>query len=100
MTAIPTHAPLVRPVRREDRMGWLRLWTDYQAHGRSGETALPDAVTDATWERFFHEHEPMEALHEHEPMEALVAEREERLVGLAHIVFHRSTSVTGPVCFL
>ena len=90
-TALPIDALLVRPLRREDRAGWLQLWTDYHAYGRSGEAALPDAVTEATWEWFFHEHEPMAAL---------VAELEGRLVGLAHMVFHRSTSVAGPDCFL
>jgi GNAT superfamily N-acetyltransferase len=90
-TAMPTDTLLVRPVRREDRTGWLRLWADYHAYGRVGATALPAAVTEATWERFFHEHQPMEAL---------VAELEGQLVGLAHIVFHRDTSAAGPACFL
>jgi len=91
MKSTPTAAVLVRPVRREDRAEWLRLWADYHAYGCSGATALPDAVTNATWQGFFQEHEPMEAL---------VAELDGRLVGLAHIVFHRSTSAAGPVCFL
>jgi GNAT superfamily N-acetyltransferase len=90
-TAMPTDAVLVRPARREDRTGWLRLWADYHAYGRSGAPAQPAAVTEATWERF---------LDEHEPMEALVAELEGQLVGLAHIVFHRDTSAEGPTCFL
>jgi GNAT superfamily N-acetyltransferase len=90
-TAMPTDVVQVRPLRREDRADWLRLWVDYHAYGRSGGAAPPDAVTAATWERF---------CDEHEPMAALVAELEGRLVGLAHMVFHRSTSVAGPVCFL
>jgi GNAT superfamily N-acetyltransferase len=84
------NAVLVRPVRREDRADWLRLWTEYHAYGRSGTTAPPDG-TEATWERF---------LQRHEPLEALVAEREGRLVGFAHIVFHHNTSVAAPSCFL
>lgn len=91
MTALPTDAVLVRPARREDRLGWLRLWKNYHTNSRSGGTALPDAVTEATWERFFDGHEPMEAL---------VAELEGRLVGLAHMVFHRNTDVAEPACFL
>ncbi len=86
-----TDAALVRPARREDRAGWLRLWADYHAYGRDVATALPEAVTEATWERFFHGHEPMKAL---------VAEMEGRPVGFAHIVFHRDTGAAGPVCFL
>ena len=46
--SVPTDELLVRPVRREDRMDWLRLWADYNAYGRSGATALPDAVTETT----------------------------------------------------
>jgi GNAT superfamily N-acetyltransferase len=72
-------------------MGWLRLWADYNAYGRNDATALPDVVTETTWDRFFHGHEPMEAL---------VAEWAGRLVGFAHIVFQRSTSDAGPPCFL
>jgi GNAT superfamily N-acetyltransferase len=89
--AMPTDAVLVRRVRREDRLGWLRLWADYHAYGQRGATAPPDAVTEATWERFFHEDEPMAAL---------VAEIDGRLVGFAHMVFHRSTSFAGLACFL
>lgn len=81
----------VRPVRWGDRTGWLRFWADYHAYGRPGGTALPDAVTEATWERF---------LQGHESMRALVAELEGRLVGFAHMVFHRSTSFAEPVCLL
>jgi hypothetical protein len=74
-TAKPTDAVLVRPVRQDDRTSWLRLWADYNAYGVSGGTVLLE-VTEATWARFFHENEPMEAL---------VAELEGRLVGLAHM---------------
>jgi GNAT superfamily N-acetyltransferase len=52
----------VRPVRWGDRTGWLRFWADYHAYGRPGGTALPDAVTEATWERFLQGHESMRAL--------------------------------------
>jgi GNAT superfamily N-acetyltransferase len=88
---MPTDAVLIRSARREDRTDWLRLWADYHAHGPDGATALPQAVTEATWERFFHGHEPVEAL---------VAELEGRLVGLAHMIFHRDTDVAEPTCFL
>ena len=81
----------IRPVRREDRLGWLRLWADYHAYGRSGATAPPEQVTEATWGRFFQDHEPVEAL---------VAEQEGRPVGFAHLVFHRLTAAVAPVCSL
>jgi hypothetical protein len=88
---MPTDAVLVRRVRREDRTGWLRLWAAYHAYGRSGATALPNAVTEATWQRFFQGHKPIEAL---------VTEREGRLVGFAHMVFQHSTSIVGRACVL
>lgn len=90
-TAMSKDAMAIRLVRREDRADWMRLWTAYHADGRSSAPAVPDMLTEATWNGFFHGHEPMEAL---------VAERVERIVGFAHMVFHRSTSATGLVCFL
>src|SRR6266545_5538858 len=89
--ARPMDAVLVRPVRRDDWIGWQRLWTDYHAYGRTGNTSLPDAVTGVTWERFFQAHEPMEAL---------LAELKGRLVGFAHILFHHTTSAFAPSCLL
>ena len=53
----------VRPVRKDDFPAWLKLWDGYNAfYGRSGETALPSAVTSMTWSRFFDAYEPMHAL--------------------------------------
>ena len=60
-------------------------------YGRAGETALPEDITQATWERFLN---PLE------PVFALVAESEGELVGLAHYLFHRSTTRLEPVCYL
>ncbi len=82
----------VRPVRRSDHAAWLPLWEGYNAfYGREGATALPDSITQATWARFFTEAEPVRAL---------VAEHEGRLVGLAHHLFHRSTTRLHDVCYL
>lgn len=82
----------IRPIRRADYDGWRPLWDGYNAfYGRSGVTALPEPITHATWERFF------EAA---EPVEALVAEREGRVVGFAHYLYHRSTSRLRDVCYL
>lgn len=82
----------IRAIRRADYDGWRPLWDGYNAfYGRSGPTALPEPITHATWERFF------EAA---EPVEALVAEREGRVVGLAHYLYHRSTSRLRDVCYL
>jgi len=79
-------------VDRHDLAGWRPLWDGYNAfYGRAGESALPEAVTQATWERFF---DPRE------PMFALVAQAEGQLVGLAHGLYHRSMTRIEPVCYL
>jgi GNAT superfamily N-acetyltransferase len=82
----------LRGVRRDDFDQWLPLWDDYNAfYGRSGATALPAEITQTTWARFFDAHEPMHAR---------VAECEGRLVGLVHYLFHRSTIMLAPTCYL
>jgi GNAT superfamily N-acetyltransferase len=48
-------------------------------------------VTEATWRRFF---DPAEPVH------ALVAELDGAVVGLAHYLFHRSTTQLADVCYL
>jgi GNAT superfamily N-acetyltransferase len=83
---------IVRPVSRSDFDRWLPLWDGYNAfYGRSGETALAPEITRTTWTRFFDAYEPVHAL---------VAESGERLVGLVHYLFHRSTTAIAPVCYL
>jgi GNAT superfamily N-acetyltransferase len=83
---------LVRAVRRADYEQWLPLWQGYNAfYGRRDETALPPAVTAATWGRFFDAYEPVWAL---------VAEEDGRLLGLVHYLFHRVTNRVEPVCYL
>jgi GNAT superfamily N-acetyltransferase len=83
---------LVRAVTLADFAAWKPLWDGYNAfYGRKNETALPDEVTHATWQRF---------LDPDEPMFALIAEREGQIVGLVHYVFHRSTNLLQPTCYL
>lgn len=82
----------IRPIAPTDHDGWRPLWDGYNAfYGRSGATALPEAITQATWSRFF---DPAEPVH------ALVAEQAGRLVGLTHYLFHRSTTRLHDVCYL
>ena len=82
----------VRALHRDDFPAWLKLWGGYNAfYGRSGETALPSAVTQMTWSRFFDAYEPMHAL---------VAEEAGTLLGLVHFLYHRSTTDIGPICYL
>lgn len=83
---------LIRPVSQSDHAPWRLLWDGYNAfYGREGETALPEAITACTWNRF---------LDPTEPVFALVAERDGEVVGIAHYLFHRSTTRIEPVCYL
>ena len=82
----------IRPVARDDFAAWKPLWDGYNAfYGREGPTALPDEITQATWSRFFDAYEPVHAL---------VAARGSELLGLTHYLFHRSTTLLGPTCYL
>ncbi len=86
---VPT---IVRPIAPSDRAAWTPLWDGYNAfYGRSGPTALAAAITEVTWNRFFDAYEPVHAL---------VAESEGKLIGLVHYLFHRSTTLIGPTCYL
>jgi GNAT superfamily N-acetyltransferase len=79
-------------VSPNDYEQWLPLWVGYNAfYGRSGASALPAEVSDTTWKRFFEASEPMHAL---------VAEQGGELVGLAHYLYHRSTTAIQPICYL
>ena len=82
----------VRPVTRADYDQWLPLWEGYNAfYKRVGPTAVPLDATNLTWQRFFDGYEPMHAL---------VAESDGKLTGLVHYLFHRNTTMIGPVCYL
>jgi GNAT superfamily N-acetyltransferase len=82
----------VRALRETDRQAWQPLWDAYNAfYGREGPTALDPAVTLVTWQRFFDANEPVFAL---------LAQVRERVVGLTHFLYHRSTTRIEPTCYL
>src|SRR5262249_20132603 len=82
----------IRPIRQSDRAQWQLLWDGYNAfYGRVGATALPSEITHVTWTRFFDTNEPVHAL---------VAEENQRLLGFAHYLFHRSTTLIQHTCYL
>lgn len=82
----------IRSISHEDQMKWRPLWDGYNAfYGRAGDTALPDAVTQATWARF---------MDPYDPVHALVAVEGSSIVGLVHYLFHRSTTRLNDVCYL
>ena len=83
---------VIREVKIEDFPEWLPLWTGYnEFYGRSGPTALPVEITNTTWQRF---------LDPAEPVHGLVAESNGQIVGLAHYLFHRSTTQIQSTCYL
>jgi len=82
----------VRDVTPQDYDAWRPLWDEYNAfYERTGPTALPEEVTETTWRRFFDAGEPVFCI---------VAEREGKVVGICHYIFHRSTSRLERVCYL
>ena len=86
-------APIrVRDVSPQDYAAWRPLWDEYNAfYERVGTAALPEEVTEATWRRFFDSSEPVHGL---------VAERDGKVLGLCHYLYHRSTSRLEPLCYL
>ncbi len=78
----------VRFVKPSDFEQWLGLWEGYNVFY---ERSLPREITDMTWARFSDGYEPMHAL---------VAEQDGQLLGLVHYLFHRNTTMIGPVCYL
>ena len=82
----------VREARPDDFEGWLPLWDGYNAfYERVGPTAVSEAMTRLTWQRFFDAYEPMHAM---------VAERNGQLLGLVHFLYHRHTTMVAPTCYL
>jgi GNAT superfamily N-acetyltransferase len=82
----------IRAPRFGDMDAWKVLFDGYNAfYGREGPTALAPAIVATTWARI-HDAD--------EPVHALVAEEGGRLVGLAHYLFHRSTSAIADSCYL
>jgi GNAT superfamily N-acetyltransferase len=92
MTALDKDALIIRGAQAEDYGQWRPLWDQYNAfYGRSGPTALPEENIQTTWDRFL---DPAEDMH------CLLAQHQDRLVGLAHLIYHRNTITIEPTCYL
>lgn len=78
----------IRSVAPADFGQWLPLWEGYNAFYKR---TVPIEVTRMTWSRFFDAYEPMHAI---------VAERDGKLIGLVHYLFHRNTAMLAPTCYL
>ena len=79
---------LVRPLSRNDRPAWDRLWTLYLEFYR---TSLPARQYDTTFERL---------LDPAEPLFGYLAEHAGAPRGLVHSSLHRSAWIEGPSCYL
>ncbi len=83
-----TDSLIIRSASPLDYEQWLPLWEGYNTFYRR-KVAME--VTRMTWSRFFDAYEPMHAV---------VAERDGKLLGLVHYLFHRNTAMLGPTCYL
>ncbi len=83
------NAPLIRPLRSEDRKEWSSLWGAYLAFY---ETSVPDDVYQTTFSRLLGD-DPQD-------FSCFVAEIDGQLVGLTHYLFHRHAWSVENVCYL
>lgn len=79
---------IVRAARKDDFAAWEPLWDGYT---RFYERAPDAKITATLWDRAF---DP------DEPVHILVAELDGRIAGIVHFLYHRSTSLIEPTCYL
>jgi len=80
--------PNVRELVAADFSAWLPLWQGYLEFYKS---ILSEETTQTTWQRLT---DPAE------PMFALGAFHNNNLVGITHIIYHRSCWTSGDYCYL
>ena len=80
---------IIRPVLPSDEAAWRGLWTAYLAFY---DTVLPELIFQTHFARLLGD-DPKD-------YHGLVAERDGKLVGLAHYVFHRHGWTVGNTCYL
>lgn len=78
-----------RPLQKTDWEDWKRLWTGYLAYY---ETAVDATVYETTFKRLLGDNP--------NDFNGIVAEREGRLIGLTHYLFHRHAWKIENVCYL
>jgi len=79
----------VRRLRATDRDVWQRLWQQYLRFYRAD---LPAATSDNTFARLCEGDGELVGL--------LAVDRDGKALGFAHLIFHPSTWVDGPYCYL
>jgi GNAT superfamily N-acetyltransferase len=80
-------ATIIRPIHREDKVAWLRLFKDYICFYKS---ELSDEQFELTWNRIQSDFN----------INALVAEKDDEVVGIAHYIFRPSTWAVEDYCYL
>ena len=78
----------IRDIAAADEPTWRRLWAGYLAFYK---TAVPDAVTDATWAKLF---DPVSAVF------GRVAVRDRQMIGFALSRVHEGTWTASNSCYL
>lgn len=79
----------VRRLRDTDRQGWQPLWDQYLHFYRA---ELPADISDGTFARLIGADSDLAGL--------VAVGAEDRVLGLAHLVFHASTWAPTPYCYL
>lgn len=79
----------VRRLREGDRDSWLVLWTGYLDFYRA---QVPDATTELTFARLRDDEGGMLGL--------VAVDGDDRLIGLAHLIFHAATWSATSSCYL
>lgn len=79
----------VRPVVASDEQAWLKLFRDYVAFYKA---SVPEDVIAQTWRRLLGREDNMMAL--------IACDGEEQALGIAALVFHRSTWSLSWYCYL
>ncbi len=80
---------ITRPLAAADKPQWRTLWTAYLEFY---ETSVADDVYETTFKRLLDPSRPQQI--------CLVAEAENRLIGLAHIIYHPHNWRAEDVCYL
>ena len=83
-----THAPSIRDPRPADEADWRSLWSRYCTFY---ETAVPEIVTAATWERM---------LAPSSPLFGRIAEWDGRIAGFTISVLHEGSWTIRSCCYL
>lgn len=79
----------IKPLEEKDFDSWLELWKAYQIFYKAD---IPLATTKLTWQRFFDPTEKMYAIG--------AFDKNGKLVGIVHAIFHRSCWLPDFSCYL